>query len=148
MAAAMRPRSVVTALGLVALAACRPPGYGHSGDPDAATDGTTGDGGGDAGTDGTAAATCSHMFRLDGHGQAASVWLTGDFVAWGVDTSHGAEALVHGIDGGWTGTHVFDVGTYQYKFIVDGTQWIPDPTNQNTVDDGVGGVNSVYVCSQ
>jgi len=33
----------------------------------------------------------------------------------------------------------------QYKFVIDGSTWIADPTNPNQVDDGVGGVNSVAV---
>ena len=51
-----------------------------------------------------------------------------------------------GTDGAWTGTHAFTAGTYQYKFIVDGTQWIADPDNPNSVDDGFGGKNSLYTC--
>src|SRR4051812_7373031 len=89
------------------LAACRPPGYGRQ-DIDASVDSqVVGDGQAatDAGTD--AAATCMHGFRLDGHGTAQSVWLTGDFVAWGGDPSHGAVPFTLGIDGGWTLTHAF-----------------------------------------
>jgi hypothetical protein len=30
-----------------------------------------------------------------------------------------------------------------YKFVLDGSKWIPDPTNPKQVDDGYGGKNSV-----
>jgi hypothetical protein len=41
---------------------------------------------------------------------------------------------------------VFTAGTYVYKFIIDGSMWIADPTNPQQIDDGVGGKNSVYSC--
>ena len=136
---------LVAWLGL--MAACRPPGYGkHDG---------SGDGDGDvdaavavdtpAAADAPAAG-CDKAFRLDGHGQAASVWLTGDFVAWAPDLPSGAIAFTLGPDGAWTGDHRFQTGTYQYKFIVDSATYIADPTNTDTVDDGFGGKNSVLRC--
>ncbi|MBQ8625395.1 MAG: starch-binding protein [Agathobacter sp.] len=36
-----------------------------------------------------------------------------------------------------------DAGTYQYKFVVDG-EWIIDPVNSNTAEDGLGGLNSSF----
>lgn len=44
----------------------------------------------------------------------------------------------------------------QYKFVLDGTKWINDPANPDTVSDGVGGFNSVrkattctdYTCAE
>jgi 1,4-alpha-glucan branching enzyme len=36
-------------------------------------------------------------------------------------------------------------GRYEYRFVIDGKDWIPDPSNPNTVDDGFGGYNSVIV---
>ena len=143
MGAAMR-----LAVAVLLLAACRPPGYGKDGHPDAppAGDGHPADGsdGGvvDAAPD--AAATCKHTFRLDGNGTAGSVYLTGDFVQWAAQPP-GAVAFTLGTDGAWTVTYPFDQGTYQYKFIVDGN-WITDPTNPMTVDDGMGHTNSVYTC--
>ena len=124
------------------LAACEPPGY-HKHDVDAAVDGDRGDAGPDATPDGPA--TCNPMFQLDGHGAAASVWLTGDFVAWGADPDHGAIAFTL-VAASWVGSHQFSAGSYQYKFIVDGSMWIADPTNPNVIDDGFGGHNSVFDC--
>jgi hypothetical protein len=124
-------------------AACRPPGYGkHAPDAREGVDASL-----DAALTDAAAAVCHQDFRLDGHGTAASVMLTGDFTSWGGDVAHGAIAFSLGADGGWTGSHDFAQGTYQYKFVIDGTQWIADPTNPDTVDDGFGGVNSVYTCT-
>jgi hypothetical protein len=144
-----RVRLVTVCFVVCALAACEPPGYGKHDHVDAAADsGGAGDGqapldgGGDA-----QAATCDHAFRLDGHATAASVWLTGDFVSWAANPSAGAVAMTLGNDGGWTVTHTFPAGAIQYKFIVDGSQWIPDPTNPNQVDDGFGSHNSLYTCA-
>lgn len=131
-------------------AACEPPGYKKGGNADAAAGG---DGGGDAGKpidaaqDAPSANSCTDMFRLDGHGAAMTCWLTGDFVAWGADPDHGAIPLAKGNDGAWTGTHVFTPGTYQYKFIIDGTMYIADPNDPYVVDDGFGGHNSLYTCT-
>ena len=50
--------------------------------------------------------------------------------------------LEKGKDGIFRTTLKLPPGTYQYKFVVDGT-WVADPANPETVDDGYGGVNSV-----
>lgn len=139
-------RAVVPVLVLVLAGACRPPGYGKH-KPDAAGPDVDASTSSDAMPDSPPAAVCHHGFRLDGHGSATSVWLTGDFVQWAGDPPHGAVAFTLGADGGWTGERDFTAGTYQYKFIIDGTQWIPDPANPDTAPDGFGGVNSVYTCT-
>ena len=41
----------------------------------------------------------------------------------------------------------FAAGSHQYKFIVDGTTWITDPTNLDVIDDGMGNTNSVLLCA-
>jgi hypothetical protein len=133
------------ALVLLALAACRPPGYG------------TGGGGGDdevevdaamvvpdAPKTPDAAATCTKPFRLEGHGDAGAVLLTGSFTMW-AGTAPPAIAMTKGLDGVWTGTAEVAAGASQYKFIVDGT-WIMDPGNPDQMDDGFGGKNSVVTC--
>ncbi len=129
---------------VVMLAACRPPGYGKPDTPDASTaDAATVTP--DAAVD-AAAAVCEHDFRLDGRPTASSVWLTGSFVQWAGDPQSGAVAFTQGTDGAWTGSYTFAAGTHQYKFIVDGTEWILDPTNPDTADDGMGNTNNVYTC--
>lgn len=124
--------------------ACRPPGYGKGDDvPSDEIDAGTAD----AAIDGSTALTCDKNFRLDGRSTASTVWLSGSFVEWGGDPAHGAIELALGVDGGWTGTHTFDAGSHQYKFIVNGNEWIIDPTNPDQVDDGFGGKNSLYLCA-
>ena len=135
------------ALVILAVAACEPPGYGRHPAADAAQGSADAARPVDAAPDVSAARTCDHPFRLDGHGTANSCVVTGDFTMWGADTAHGAIAMTLGVDGGWTAMHSFTAGTYQYKFVVNGNQWIADPTNTDTVPDGNGGVNSVYVCA-
>ena len=134
---------------VICLVACRPPGYGKDPGVDASaaiSDGTpavTADSAGD----GSTAAGCHHAFRLDQHGEASSVWLSGDFVGWAADPQHGAIAFTLGADSGWTGAYDFDAGPHLYKFILDGTTWILDPTDTDTVDDGMGNQNSRYICT-
>jgi len=128
------------------LVACRPPGYGSG-------QGATSDAAGssadaalpiDAAPD--AATSCANDFQLYGYAASSSVWLSGDFVQWATNPGSGAIAMTLGSDAAWTVTHTFTPGTYQYKFIVNGTTWIADPDDANVVDDGEGGHNSVYVC--
>ena len=45
--------------------------------------------------------------------------------------------------GMWTILLPLPPGKYEYKFIIDGEEWIPDPGNPTTTDDGFGGYNSV-----
>ena len=69
---------------------------------------------------------------------ADSVSMAGTFNDWDPN----AVKLAKGDQGLWTATLTLPPGSYQYKFIVDGT-WVEDPGNPETVDDGYGGVNSV-----
>lgn len=75
---------------------------------------------------------------------ASQVLLAGSFNEWAATPEAAIPLFDTDGDGTWTTTITVEEGTYQYKFIVDGA-WIPDPANQNTVDDGFGGVNSVLV---
>jgi hypothetical protein len=133
------------------LAACRPPGWGKdppdvdAGEASPDADDTPAPDAAPADPDATPT-TCEHGFRLEGQGSATSVWLTGDFVGWAGNPGDGAIALALGVDAAWTATHTFDAGSYQYKFIVDGSTWMADPANPDQISDGLGGFNSVYVC--
>lgn len=138
--AVMRLALAVTLL----LAACRPPGY-DKGDDAPAVDAAPKPP--DAAPDAPAATTCEKLFRLEGHGGANSVWLTGSFASWGGNPGAGATELAKDGNGVWTVTKTMDAGSHQYKFIVDGNNWISDPANPNFVDDGFGGKNSVYTCT-
>ena len=45
--------------------------------------------------------------------------------------------------GMWTIMLPLTEGRYEYKFIIDGEKWVFDPGNNEMVDDGFGGNNSV-----
>lgn len=70
--------------------------------------------------------------------QARSVYLAGSFNNWSTD----ADPLKKEKSGFWVIKKKLSPGTHQYKYVVDGN-WTPDPMNNNTTDDGFGGVNSV-----
>jgi hypothetical protein len=147
-----RERAMRLAFVLLFVVACRPPGYGkEGGEPDAGVDaGDVADPDAAAPSPDAApdaeAVTCEKTFRLEGHEAATSVWVTGDFTGWAGTPADGAIALALGGDGAWSGNRTFDAGMYQYKLILDGSTWIVDPANPETIDDGLGGQNSVLRC--
>jgi hypothetical protein len=73
---------------------------------------------------------------------ATSVHLTGDFNSWLGDGLALEEFRGTGI---WTGDVPLDPGVHQYTFVVNGTEWIPDPSALLQVDDGFGQLNSIVV---
>ncbi|HUH03230.1 MAG TPA: alpha-amylase family glycosyl hydrolase, partial [Kofleriaceae bacterium] len=131
------------------LPACAPPSGGDGqpdGGPNAPDSGVidTPDAGG--APDAMEPATCTETFRLEGYASATEVVLTGTLVtpAWAGTVAAGGIAMSRSGDA-WVAELTLEPGTYQYKFVVDGT-WIADPGNPTTVDDGFGGTNSVYSC--
>jgi hypothetical protein len=138
---AARVRLVVVC---VLLVACRPPGYGKEPPPDA-SDVDAPAQPVDAAVDGVSL-VCDHAFRIAGYATASSMWLTGTFTSWAGNPQSGAVEFMLGTDGAWTGSYAFPPGTHQYKLIVNATDWILDPTNPNTADDGMGHTNNVYTC--
>jgi hypothetical protein len=74
--------------------------------------------------------------------EAASVHLTGDFVSWSREGIALEDPRGTGI---WTADVTLPPGVYQYTFVVDGTEWVPDPRAVSQVDDGFGQVNSVLI---
>jgi hypothetical protein len=83
--------------------------------------------------------TGNTIFRLKGYQAAKVVALSGTFNNWNQSTT----VLSRGVDE-WLCRINLTPGEYQYKFLVDG-QWIIDPGNPNTKEDGNGHVNSVLV---
>ncbi len=77
-----------------------------------------------------------HEFRLD-RPDAESVGLAGEFNDW-----H-AEAMHKGSDGVWSITRSLLPGTYGYKFLVNGNEWIFDP--QNSPRKQVNGIDNSAV---
>jgi 1,4-alpha-glucan branching enzyme len=71
---------------------------------------------------------------------ARRVNLVGDFNDW----SPAADPMSDdNADGEWTLFYPLRPGTYAYKFLVDGKNWIQDPLNPLTEPDGFNGRNSI-----
>jgi 1,4-alpha-glucan branching enzyme len=77
------------------------------------------------------------VFQLDAP-FAGEVHLAGDFNDW----SPTANPMEKGDDGIWRAALELAPGSYEYKFVVDGT-WTEDPENPEMVPDPYGGSNSV-----
>lgn len=77
------------------------------------------------------------------HNDAAdSVALVGDFNEWHSNSN----PFTKGASGLWT-TEISGLVSrrYQYKFLVNGSTWIEDPSNGQKVEDNFGGLNSVLL---
>ncbi|MBM4185022.1 MAG: hypothetical protein FJ207_12545 [Gemmatimonadetes bacterium] len=74
--------------------------------------------------------------------EAASVRLTGDFVSWSPEGIALEDPRGTGV---WTTDVALPPGVYQYTFVVNGTEWVPDPRAVSQVDDGFGQLNSVVI---
>lgn len=71
---------------------------------------------------------------------AKKVYLVGDFNDW----SPTADPMTdENADGEWTLFYPLTTGAYAYKFLVDGKNWVPDPTNPESAPDGFNGRNSI-----
>jgi 1,4-alpha-glucan branching enzyme len=70
---------------------------------------------------------------------ARSVSAAGSFNSWKGD----ANPMVKDDSGVWSVQIDLKPGTYQYKYVVDGKDWVVDPSNKDAADDGYGGSNSV-----
>jgi len=74
--------------------------------------------------------------------EASSVHLTGDFLSWSPEGVALEDLRGTGI---WTADVPLPPGVYQYTFVIDGTEWTPDPRAVSQVDDGFGQMNSVLI---
>ncbi len=79
-------------------------------------------------------------FWLSGNQKASQVYLSGSFNNWST-----MEDLMQKRGDGWEISIPLALGTYEYKFIVNG-KWITDPKNLLKVSDQQGGFNSVFYC--
>ena len=68
-----------------------------------------------------------------------SVYVAGEFNKWNPNAKKMAYKAKDGI---YSATLKLAAGTYQYKFVVDGT-WCADPENANAVPNDQGTFNSV-----
>lgn len=74
--------------------------------------------------------------------QATTVAVTGDFARW---DPKGIPLGRPGPGGVWSVELQLPPGLHHYVFIVDGTEWRPDPNAASQVDDGFGQKNSVLL---
>lgn len=79
------------------------------------------------------------LFRYRNN-DAKKVYLVGDFNDW-MPTADPMQD--ENGDGEWTIFYPLGPGRYAYKFVVDGKDWISDPTNPNSEPDGFDGHNSI-----
>jgi neopullulanase len=71
--------------------------------------------------------------------------VAGSFNGWGSTEATGGWPMTDPDGNGvYSTTRVLEPGTYQYKFVIDGS-WYADPGNPQGADDGFGGHNSVLV---
>lgn len=71
---------------------------------------------------------------------ASNVSLVGEFNDWDTAATPLARGDARGV---WTVTLPLRPGRYLYMFVVDGTEWAPDPAAPMAPDDGFGVPNSV-----
>lgn len=78
-------------------------------------------------------------FELTGHAEAKKVRLAGNFTNWQWQAFPMTKTA-----SGWSVAVKLNPGKYYYKFILDNSDWITDPDNRLTENDGRGNENSVY----
>ena len=76
---------------------------------------------------------------------ASSVWLTGSFTDWAGNPGAGAVSLAKTGDT-WSAKVMLPEGKTLYKLLVDGKNWIADPSALGNEADSFGGQNSVFQC--
>lgn len=76
--------------------------------------------------------------------EASTVTLTGDWVGWDAEEIPLRELRGSGV---WTVDVPVPAGVHEYAFVVDGSEWRPDPLAGSQTDDGFGRTNSVLLVS-
>lgn len=74
-------------------------------------------------------------FRLEDNGYER-VALCGSMNNWGAAINDDAYAMTRDEDGVWNITLKLAAGTYSYKFVADGNNWMPDALNEEKDGDG------------
>ena len=69
-----------------------------------------------------------------------TVAIAGDFNGWNSGDNLLEDANGDGI---WTGTLKLKPGIYEYMFVLDGKNWVPDPNALRYVKDGFGNKNAI-----
>ena len=68
------------------------------------------------------------------------VYVAGSFNSW----SPTASPMTSTNDKNWTVKLLLAPGRYTYKFVINGSQWLVDPSNNRVEDDGNGNTNSLF----
>ena len=77
---------------------------------------------------------------------ADAVVVASDANGWAATEAEGAWALAHDPALGlWRGHATVPEGTWRYKLVLDGTDWVTDPAATAVEDDGHGGENALLV---
>ncbi len=69
-----------------------------------------------------------------------SIALVGDFNHWSLPGYSLSDANNNGV---WEANVALPPGEYEYKYVVNGTKWVPDPMNPRRISDGWNGFNSL-----
>ncbi|WP_126993216.1 isoamylase [Thermosipho globiformans] len=80
------------------------------------------------------------VIRFKYDGQADYVTIAGSFNNWDAQDIECYEVD----DGLWEAVLELDEGQYQYKFVVNGSEWVVDKNAPAFVDDGFGGENGYF----
>ena len=75
---------------------------------------------------------------------AKSVAIAGSFNRWNPESGRLSGPDKKGL---WNITLPLSEGRYEYRFVVNDSEWVLDPSVPS-VDDGLGGKNSILVISQ
>ena len=78
------------------------------------------------------------QFQLEAP-NATTVAVAGDFSGWEPEV----DLADPDGDGIWSGRLLMQPGLHKYMFVVNGTDWMPDPLAEQYVEDGFGNRNSV-----
>lgn len=76
--------------------------------------------------------------------KARKVAIAGDFNGWSPVADQLFDREGNGL---WSIVLPLPPGRYEYKYVVDGDRWIPDPANPDRERDGFGGYNSVVTAT-
>lgn len=82
-------------------------------------------------------------FRYTPSRAVASVLVSGSFNGWAGSEAAGAWPMARQPDGSYTLSRTLEPGRHTYKFVLDGSEWVADPSNPQGEGDGFGGQNSV-----
>lgn len=83
----------------------------------------------------------SQQFAYAPQGKSlSSVHVSGSFNSW---AEPGTALEYDAAKDLWHVAIELEAGSYEYKFVLDGSTWIRDPNNPETANDNFGGVNSV-----